>query len=139
MNIEKSETMQCLINAFAGESQARNRYTFYSKIAKEEGYEQIGEIFINTASNEMEHAKLFYKRIPFNVAHQVNGKYPFFMGNTYENLLSASQGEKEEWEIIYKNCAQIAKQEGFDEISRLLHGAGIANVYFLSLAIGQGV
>ena len=69
----------------------------------------------------MEHAKLFYKRIPFNVAHQVNGKYPFFMGNTYENLISASQGEKEEWEKIYKNCAQIAKQEGFDEISRLFN------------------
>lgn len=118
MKFENSETLKCVINAFAGESQARNRYTFFAKVAKEEGYEQISAVFLDTASNEQEHAKLFYKHIP-NAHHTVNAAYPFFYGNTYENLMSASSGEREEWEIIYKNSSQIAKEEGFDDISRL--------------------
>lgn len=122
MNLKETQTLQCLINAFAGESQARNRYTFYAKIAKEEGFEQISEIFLNTAENEKEHAKLFYKHIPNSEQHQVNGKYPFFLGKTAENLIAASKGEREEWEIIYKHGAQVAKEEGFDEISKLFSG-----------------
>ena len=83
MNLEHSKTLQCLVNAFAGESQARNRYTFFSKVAKEEGYEQISDIFLVTAENEKEHAKLFYKQIPDSKHFQVNGTYPFSYGDTY--------------------------------------------------------
>ncbi|MBO5738165.1 rubrerythrin family protein [bacterium] len=122
MKLEQSETLQCLINAFAGESQARNRYTFYAKQAKKEGYEKISEIFTMTAENEKEHAKLFYKQIPSNKHWKVNADYPFFLGNTYENLISAANGEREEWEFIYRHGAEIAKEEGFDEISNLFSG-----------------
>lgn len=118
MNFEKSETMQCLINAFAGESMARNKYTFYAKIAKEEGHKLISEIFLETAKNEHEHAKLFYKEIP-NGFYTPNAIYPYFLGNTYENLISASIAERDESENIYKNSSQTAKAEGYDRISTL--------------------
>ena len=122
MKLENSETLQRLVNAFAGESQARNRYTFYAKVAKEEGYEKISEVFEETAGNEREHAKLFYKHIPNAEHRNVNASYPFFFGSTYENLVSAYKGEREEWELIYKDSAQIAKAEGFDDISALFTG-----------------
>lgn len=122
MNFEESETLQCLVNAFAGESQARNRYTIYSKKAKEEGYEQISEIFSDTAENEREHAKLFYKHIPPAHHRKVTGEYPFFLGSTLENLIAAANGEREEWEKIYKHGAEVAKEEGFHEISKLFYG-----------------
>ena len=122
MKLEQSETLQCLINAFAGESQARNRYTFYAKQAKKEGYEKISQIFLDTAENEKQHAKLFYKHIPYTQHWKVNAEYPFFIGNTLENLLAAAEGEREEWEFIYKNSAQTAKEEGFDEIANLFKG-----------------
>lgn len=122
MKLEQSETLQCLINAFAGESQARNRYTFYAKQAKKEGYEQISAIFLDTAENEKEHAKLFYKQIPESEHWQVTGSYPFFLGKTLDNLIAAANGEREEWEVVYKHGAQVAKDEGFDEISTLFLG-----------------
>ena len=122
MKLEQSETLQCLINAFTGESQARNRYTFYAKQAKKEGYEQISAIFLDTAENERQHAKLFYKHIPHSEHWKVTGEYPFFLGNTLENLESAVKGEREEWEYVYKYGAQTAKDEGFDEISELFAG-----------------
>lgn len=118
MNIEKSETLQLLVNAFAGETQARGKYIIYSKIAKKEGYNLISEVFLETAENEREHSKLFYKEIP-NGFYPPNAVYPFFTGNTSENLLSASEAEKDEWENIYKRASQTAKDEGFDNISRL--------------------
>ena len=118
MKFEASETKQCLINAFAGESQARNRYTIYSKIAKKEGYNLISEIFLETAENEREHAKLIYKHIP-NGFYTPNNIYPFFIGETYDNLVSSFSAERDEWENIYKYASQTAKAEGFDEISRL--------------------
>jgi len=120
MKFENSETRQCLINAFAGESQARNKYTFYSKVAKKEGYEQISEIFLETADNEKEHAKMFYKYLP-NGTYTPNAIYPFFMGDTYENLISATLAERDEWENVYKHASQVAKAEGFDEISALFY------------------
>lgn len=113
---EKSQTKQLLINSFAGESQARNRYTFFAKIAKNEGYEQISAIFNLTADNEKEHAKLFYKYIG-NTYAQVDGFYPFEYGTTAENLASAVDGEKEEAQILYYNGEQTAKEEGFNEIA----------------------
>lgn len=125
MKLENSETLQCLINAFTGESLARNRYLIYAKTAKKEGYNQVADVFEETASNEYEHAKLFYKKIP-NVFKNPTASYPFFFGSTYENLLSAADGEQEEWEKIYKNSSLIAKEEGFDEISALF--ANIAEI-----------
>ena len=122
MNFEESETLQCLVNAFAGESQARNRYTIYSKKAKEEGYEQISAIFTATAENEREHAKLFYKHIPAGHHRCVTGDYPFFLGSTFDNLIAAANGEREEWEKIYKHSSEVAKDEGFHEISKLFSG-----------------
>ena len=120
MTFEKSETLQCLINAFAGESMARNKYTIYSKIAKKEGYSLVSEVFLETAENEWEHAKLFYNEIP-NGFYKPNGTYSLFKGNTYENLISSLEAEKEEWENIYKNASQTAKADGFDDISRLFN------------------
>lgn len=118
MNLSHSKTLENLINAFAGESQARNRYTFYAKQAKKEGYENIAAVFLETADNEKQHAKQFYKHIPAN-KYQVNGYYPFSLGNTYDNLIAAAEGEREEWEYLYKQSAQTAREEGFDEIALL--------------------
>ena len=125
MMFEKSETLQCLINAFAGESQARNKYTIYAKTAKKENYLLISDVFLETAENEREHAKLFYKFIP-NGFYSPNAIYSFFLGSTYENLLSSANAEKDEWENVYKHASQVAKTEGFDDISHLF--ANIAEI-----------
>ena len=114
--LEGSRTLQNLVNAFAGESQARNRYTYFSKIAKKEGYEQIAAIFLETAENEKEHAKLFYQEIG-NIKYNVNAKYPFELGTTEENLESAIAGELEEWDSLYPESERIAREEGFDKIA----------------------
>lgn len=114
--LKGTKTEQNLINAFAGESQARNRYTIFSKTAKKEGYEQIAEIFLDTAENEREHAKLFYQYVG-NTAGHVDAYYPFEMGSTEQNLESAMKGERDEWETIYRKGEEDAKEEGFDEIA----------------------
>lgn len=114
--LEGSQTQQLLINAFAGESQARNRYTYFASVAKSEGYEQISAIFIETAENEKEHAKLFYKHLGKGVAN-VNAAYPFFLGSTLEHLKHAANGEHEEWADLYLNAAIVSKDEGFTDIS----------------------
>ncbi len=116
MKLENSETIHNLVNAFAGESQARNRYTFYSKQAQKEGYLEISQIFLETAQNEHEHAKIFYNYIPFE-HYEVKATYPFFLGKTYDNLLASSDAEHEEWSSIYKNSAEVAANEGFTDIS----------------------
>lgn len=113
-----SKIEELLVNAFAGESQARNRYTIYASIAKKEGYPVISDLFLNTAENEREHAKLFYKHIS-NGKHIVNTEYPFFIGNTLDNLKSAFLGEREEWETIYQQGANIANDEGFIDVAKL--------------------
>lgn len=117
--LEGTKTLQNLINSFAGESQARQRYTIYSKIAKKEGFEQIAQIFLDTAENEREHAKLFFKEIDGMSHAHVNADYPFEYGNTLENLESAMRGEAEEHDILYLKGEQDAKEEGFDEIAEL--------------------
>ena len=122
MKLEQSETLQCLINAFAGESQARNKYTFFAKQAKKEGYEKISAIFLDTSENEREHAKLFYKHIPNSEKLLVTSNYPFFFGNTLENLIFSAKSEREEWEHIYKHGAKTAKEEGFDIWQGILGG-----------------
>jgi len=111
-----TKTEECLINAYAGESMARNRYTFYAKQAKEEGYEQIAEIFQMTADNEKEHARHFYEYVG-DIMGTVTGTYPFNLGTTEENLKTAIEGEHEEHSILYAEGERMAKEEGFDEIS----------------------
>ena len=116
-NIKGSKTEQILINSFAGEAQARNRYTYFAKVAKKEGFEQISAIFLETAENELEHAKLFYKHVGNHPNAHVDGFYPFFLGTTEQNLKSAIDGEEEEFSVLYYNGELIAQEEGFDEIS----------------------
>ena len=115
-NLKGTKTEQNLINAFAGESMARNRYTFYASVAKEEGYEQIAEVFCMTAENEKEHAEIFYEHIG-NIQGHVNSIYPFELGTTEENLESAIFGEHEEWSKLYEQASQVAKEEGFDDVA----------------------
>ena len=115
-----TKTEQNLINAFAGESQARNRYTYFAKKAKEEGYEQIAEIFCMTADNEKEHAKLFYEYLG-DIRGHVDAEYPFELGTTEENLESAAAGEKEEWSFLYADGEKTAREEGFDDVADTFH------------------
>ena len=117
VNFRGSKTEQELINAFAGESMARNRYTMFASVAKKEGYEQIAEIFEQTARNEYEHAKLFYKHISTTSDGHVDSCYPFELGTTEENLLSAIEGETEEFTNLYANAEKIALEEGFDSVA----------------------
>lgn len=119
--LKGTKTEQNLINSFAGEAQARNRYTYYSKIAKDEGYEQIAEIFLSTSENELEHAKLFYKHLANNPLGHVDAFYPYEIGTTEDNLISAISGETEEFDVLYKEAEQIAKDEGFEAIANTFH------------------
>ena len=113
MELKGSKTEANLLAAFAGESQARNKYTYYASKAKKEGYEQIAEIFEETASNEKEHAKLWFKALH-------NGEVP----STLENLKDAANGENYEWTEMYKEFAETAKSEGFTEIANLFEKVG---------------
>lgn len=117
INFRGSKTEQMLINAFAGESQARNRYDFFASTAKKEGFMQISEIFKLTAHNEYEHAKLFYKHIGYTPNGHVDAFYLFQFGTTEQNLQSAIAGEEEEAYILYPNAEKIALDEGFDSVA----------------------
>lgn len=117
MNIKGTKTEQSLLKAFAGESQARNRYTFFASKAKEEGFEQIAAIFLETAENEKEHAEVFFKYLEGGPV-EITATYPAGkIGTTAENLLAAAEGEKEEWGILYPDSAVTAKEEGFADIA----------------------
>lgn len=107
--LKGTKTEQNLWAAFAGESQARNKYTYFASKAKKDGYVQISKLFEETANNEKEHAKIWFKLL--------NG-----IGSTEENLLSAAEGEAYEWTDMYKNFAQEAREEGFEEIAALFEG-----------------
>ncbi len=109
MELKGSKTEQNLMTAFAGESQARNKYTYFASVAKKEGYEQIAAIFQETADNEKEHAKLWFKAL--------GG-----IGTTEENLLAAAEGENYEWTEMYKEFAEVARQEGFLAIAKQFEG-----------------
>jgi rubrerythrin len=112
-----TKTEQNLLKSFAGESQARNRYEFFAKIAKKEGYEQIAGIFTETASQEKEHAKRFFKFLEGRDV-EITATYPAGkIGTTPENLKAAAMGENEEWTELYPHFAEIAKEEGFSEIA----------------------
>ena len=112
-----SETEKHLLAAFAGESQARSRYTIAAKIAKKEGYEQISGIFMETAENELEHAKMFFKQLQGGEATIAAGYPAGVVGDTLAQLKAAAEGEKLEWTTLYTNSSDVAKQEGFDEIA----------------------
>lgn len=117
MNLAGSKTEKNLLKSFAGESQARNRYEFFAKVAKNEGYEQIAAIFMETASQEKEHAKRFFKFLEGRDV-EITATYPAGkIGTTKENLKAAAMGENEEWTALYPEFAEIAKEEGFAEIS----------------------
>lgn len=120
MNLRGSETEKNLLKAFAGESQARNRYTYFASVAKKEGYEQISGIFTETADNEKEHAKVFFKHLEKSEGKKVEiiASYPAGrIGTTKENLLAAANGEKEEWSSLYPTFEKVARKEGFKEIA----------------------
>ena len=110
MDIKGTQTEKNLQTAFAGESQARNKYTYYASQAKKEGYEQIAAIFLETADNEKEHAKMWYKLL--------NGG----VGTTEENLKAAADGENYEWTDMYDGFAKTAREEGFEYIAKLFEG-----------------
>jgi rubrerythrin len=116
-SLKGTRTEQNLLKAFAGESQARNRYEFFASQAKKEGFEQIAAIFQETANQEKEHAKRFFKFLQGGVV-EINAGYPAGMiGTTKENLKAAAEGENEEWTMLYPAFAEIAKEEGFPEIA----------------------
>ena len=121
MEFKSSKTKENLLKAFAGESQARMRYTYYAKIARKEGYLQIANIFDETAANEQEHAKLFYKRLleqdMDGEVVEINATYPVAMNDTMKNLEYAANGENEEWTELYPAFAKIAEEEGFANAS----------------------
>lgn len=117
-SLRGARTEQNLLAAFAGESQARNRYTYFAGAARKEGYEQIANIFAETAENEKEHAKIFFKHLEGGDA-QVTAVYPAGMiKDTKSNLEAAAAGENMEWTILYSDFAKTAKEEGFPDISR---------------------
>ena len=111
MELKGSKTEQNLMAAFAGESQARNKYTYFASKAKKEGYEQIADIFLETANNEKEHAKIWFKLLE-------GGE----IKSTTENLKAAAEGENYEWTDMYAEFAKVAREEGFDHIAFLFEG-----------------
>jgi rubrerythrin len=117
-SLKGSKTEQNLLAAFAGESQARNRYTMAAKIAKKEGFEQIGAIFMETADNELEHAKVFFRQLEGGEATITAGYPAGVVGGTLEQLKSAAAGERMEWTTLYTGFGDVADQEGFKDASR---------------------
>ena len=116
-SLKGTRTEQNLLKTFAGESQAKNRYEFFSKQAKKEGYEQIAAIFMETAKEEQAHAKRFFKFLEGGVV-EITASYPAgIIGTTKENLKAAAEGENEEWTDLYPTFAEIAKEEGFPKIA----------------------
>jgi len=116
-SLKGSKTEHNLLASFAGESQARNRYTYFASVARGEGYRQIEAIFQETADNEKEHAKRFFKLLEGG-ALEITACYPAgVIGTTKENLAASASGEQEEWETIYPGAAKVADEEGFPEIA----------------------
>ena len=116
-SVKGTKTEQNLLKSFAGESQARSRYTFFASVAKKEGYEQVAGVFLETAEQEKEHAKRFFKFLEGGMI-EITASFPAgVIGTTSQNLLAAAEGEQEEWEILYKEFADIAQEEGFPQIA----------------------
>lgn len=107
--LKGTKTERNLMEAFTGESQARNKYTYFASVAKKEGYEQIAALFLETADNEKEHAKIWFRKLDA-------------IGNTLDNLIAAASGENGEWTGMYPKMAAEAREEGFEDIARLFEG-----------------
>ena len=129
MTLKGTKTANNLMHAFAGESQARNRYTYYASIAKKEGFVQIQNIFLETANQEKEHAKRLMKLMNKDLAGETlytEGNFPVLLGTTAENLKAAAAGENEEYTDMYPSFAKTAREEGFEDIAMVLDSIAIA-------------
>ncbi len=116
-NIKGTQTEKNLLAAFAGESQARNRYTYFGSVARKEGYEQIAAIFRETAANEKEHAEVFFGYLEGGEVEITAGYPAGIVGDTLANLRAAAAGEKLEWSTLYPNFEEVARDEGFSEVA----------------------
>jgi rubrerythrin len=119
MDLKGTKTEKNLLIAFAGEAQARNRYTFYASEARKAGYELIAAIFLETADNEKEHAEVFFKHLCQGSGGEaeITAGYPFHLGDTASNLDAAARGENYEWTTMYQDFAKVAEEEGFQEVA----------------------
>lgn len=125
-SIKGTETEKNLLKAFAGESQARNRYTYFAGVAKKEGYVQIADIFTETADQEKEHAKRFFSFLEGGPL-EITAAYPAGKtGTTMENLKAAAGGEHEEWTDLYPGFAKVAREEGFEAVAKLFEFVCVA-------------
>lgn len=128
-SIKGTKTEKNLLASFAGESQARNRYTFFASAAKKEGFEQISRIFLETADNEKEHAKVFFKYLEGGEV-EITAFYPAgVVADTKKNLEEAADGEKMEWSVLYAEFAKMASQEGFPEVAHSFEEIGEVEMF----------
>ena len=123
-SLKGTKTEKNLLAAFAGESQARNRYTYWASKARKEGFEQIAAIFLETAENEKEHAKVFFKYLEGGEVEITAGYPAGVIGDTKVNLEAAAAGEKMEWTTLYANFAKVANEEGFADVARSFEQIG---------------
>jgi rubrerythrin len=129
MDFKGSQTEKNLLAAFAGESQARTRYTFFASAAKKEGFEQISGIFQETSDNEKEHAQLFFEQLKGGTV-EIKASYPAgIVGSTGQNLKAAAEGEKFEWGTLYPGFADVAEKEGFKEPARVFRSVAKVEAY----------
>jgi len=126
MNLKGSQTEKNLLTAFAGESQARNRYTYFSSVAKKEGYEQISSVFLETADNEKEHAKRLFKFLEGGEVEIISAFPAGIIGATTENLKASADSENYEQTSMYPEFAKKAEEEGFTEIAEIFHAIAVA-------------
>lgn len=125
-SLKGTKTEKNILTAFAGESQARNRYTYFASVAKKEGYVQISKVFEETANQEKEHAKRLFKFLEGGDVEIVAAFPAGVIGTTEENLLAAAQGEDHEWQEMYPEFAQVANEEGFKEIAAVMLNIAVA-------------
>lgn len=128
-SLKGTQTEKNLLAAFAGESQARNRYTFFASKAKKEGYEQISAFFKESADNEKEHAEIFFKHLQGGEVEIIAGYPAGVIGTTEENLLAAAEGEKMEWGTLYPDFAKKAMEEGFPMVAHSFREIGEVEAY----------
>lgn len=125
-SLKGTQTEKNILTAFAGESQARNRYTYYASVAKKEGYEQVSRIFSETADQEKEHAKRLFKFLEGGMV-EIRESFPAgVIASTSENLAESAGGENHEWQEMYPDYAKIAREEGFDAIAKVFESIAVA-------------
>lgn len=125
-SLKGTQTEKNILTAFAGESQARNRYTYYASVAKKEGYEQVSRIFTETADQEKEHAKRLFKFLEGGMV-DIQASFPAgVIGTTSENLAEAAGGENHEWQEMYPDFARTAREEGLDAIAKVFEAIAVA-------------